>query len=352
MRTTAGDVLNAHVALPPPHILFLKVLTRASTRLVTIQANHPLFKPVQQAVSRRVKRHPSPLHTLFATTTVKPNSYETILIARRRRNYKLLANIFIEENRDKAIEQAEQISGTAIYTDGSGFEHKIGAAAVLTKNGFVTRTVKYHLGEEEIHTVYEAEALAVVLSIQVLHNTNKLYHHVTIGMDNQAVLMALRSQKPRPGHHILDRIHDALEDFQVLQARKRGLQINGYRMGKGRTKLEDGSTGWKEWKLKQWCRIDLVWTPGHEGIKGNELADGAAKLTAKGETSDKVKLPYFLRRKQLPISISATRQTLKKNLKTRWTSEWTLSPRFPQLNAIDASLPSDDYLHIIDQLTR
>ena len=164
--------------------------------------------------------------------------------------------------------------------------------------------------------------------------------------------MALRSQKPRPGHHILDRIHNAIEDFQVLQAHKRGLQIDGYRMGKGRTKLEDGSTGWKEWKLKQWCRIDLVWTPGHEGIKGNELADGAAKLTAKGETSDKVKLPYFLRRKQLPISISATRQTLKKNLKTRWTSEWTLSPRFPQLNAIDASLPSDDYLHIIDQLTR
>lgn len=31
MRTTASDVLNAHAALPPPHILFLKVLTRAST---------------------------------------------------------------------------------------------------------------------------------------------------------------------------------------------------------------------------------------------------------------------------------------------------------------------------------
>ena len=31
MRTTAGDVLNAHAYLPPPHLLFLKVLIRAAT---------------------------------------------------------------------------------------------------------------------------------------------------------------------------------------------------------------------------------------------------------------------------------------------------------------------------------
>ena len=80
-------------------------------------------------------------------------------------------------------------------------------------------------------------------------------------------------------------------------------------------KLDDGSSGWREWNLKQWCQIDLVWTPGHEGIEGNELVDDAAKLAAKGNTSDKVKLPQFLRWKQLLISVSATQQTLKKNLK-------------------------------------
>ena len=54
-----------------------------------------------------------------------------ILIARRRCNYRLLANVHIEEDRDKVIEQANQITGTAVFTDGSGFDHNIGAAAVL-----------------------------------------------------------------------------------------------------------------------------------------------------------------------------------------------------------------------------
>ena len=30
MRTTAGDVLNAHAFLPPPHLLFLTTLNRSA----------------------------------------------------------------------------------------------------------------------------------------------------------------------------------------------------------------------------------------------------------------------------------------------------------------------------------
>ena len=227
MHTTAGDVLNAHTEIPPPHILFLKSLIRAATRLVALPIDHPLHKPSQQACRRMIKQHTSPLHFLFETTAVKSRNYETILTARRRRNYKILANINIEEDRDKAIEDANQIKGTAVFTDSSGFEHNIGAAAVLMRNGFVSRTLKYHLGSGEIHTVYEAEATGVVLGIHALCATDRTYKHVTIGLDNQAILMALRSQKSRPGHHILDRIHDALEDFQVIQPRKGGIAIKG-----------------------------------------------------------------------------------------------------------------------------
>ena len=117
-------------------------------------------------------------------------------------------------------------------------------------------------------------------------------------------------------------------------------------------KLKDGSIGWKEWKLKQWCRVDLIWTPGHEGIEGNERADVEAKNAAKVESSDKVKLPNFLKQKQLLISISATRQTLKKVLKARWAAEWTTSPQSARINAFNGSILSGDYLHIIDQLRR
>ena len=83
MRTTAGDMLNAHADIPPPHLLFMKELIRSATRLVTLPASHPLHGPVRQTIKRTTKRHRSPLHTLFTMTKVKPVLYETILPARR-----------------------------------------------------------------------------------------------------------------------------------------------------------------------------------------------------------------------------------------------------------------------------
>ena len=352
MRTTAGDVLNAHAHLPPPHLLFLKALIQSATRLVTLPDCHPLHKPVQQAVKKIVKRHRSPLHTLFLTTGVKPGTYETILPARRRRNYRMLAEVEIEADREKAITDALNISGIAVYTDGSGFENKIGAAAVLVKNGIVKRSLRYYLGTDTNHTVYEAEAVAVTLGLHLLMGMKKVIEKATIGMDNQAVLMGMANQKSKASHHLMDKIHDMLEDLQAVQARRRGERIEGYRRGRGRTRLEDGSVGWIEWRLKRWCKTRFVWTPGHEGIDGNERADEEAKRAAQGESSPAKDLPPFLRRKPLPLSVSATRQLLKKKMKQRWQGEWSSSPRFARTKQIDNSLPSDDYLHIIDQLRR
>ena len=181
---------------------------------------------------------------------------------------------------------------------------------------------------------------------------NEELTRVTIGLDNQAVLMGLRNQKPKPSHYLLDKIHDLLEDFQVTQARLRGATIEGYRKGTGRTRLKDGSKGWKEWRLKRYCRVEFIWTPGHEGIFGNETADAEAKKAAEGESSIPKSLPQFIRQKPLPISIAATRQTLKKHAKLRWKNEWFDSARYEKTNAIDSTLPSNDYLHIIDQLRR
>lgn len=352
MRTTAGDVLNAHAFLPPPHLLFQKTLIRSATRLVTLPESHPLHKPVQQAVKRQTKRHRSPLHLLLATIKVKPNNYETILTVRRRRNYNMLGEVHIDEDRETAIANANRITGTAVYTDGSGHDKKIGAAAVLFKNGRVLKSLKYFLGPETEHTVYEAEAVAVTLAIHILTGMKKKLKKVTIGTDNQAVLLGMQNQKSKPGHHLMDKIHDALEDFQVTQARIRGEKLIGYRKGVGRTRLEDGSKGWKEWNLKPRCKIKFVWTPGHEDIEGNERADEAAKEAASGQSSESKNLPAFLRRKPLPVSVSATRQLLKKKMKNEWKTDWTSSPRYANAKAIDDSLPSDDFLHIINQLQR
>ena len=215
MQSTAGDVLNAHAQLPPPHLLFLAVLIRSATRLLSLPNSHPLHKPTQLAIKRQVKRHRSPLHTLFATTGLQPKRYETILPARRRRNYKVLGEIHIDDGREVAIERANQLTGTVVYTDGSGEDKKIGAAAVMMNNGRELSSLRYHPGSETEHTVYEAEATAVILALHMLTKLKKRLKRVTIGTDNQAVLVGLRDQKSKPGHYLMDKIHDTLEDFQV-----------------------------------------------------------------------------------------------------------------------------------------
>ena len=107
MRTTAGDVLNAHAHLPPPQLLFLKSLIRSATRLVTLPDYHPLHGPTNRAIKKPVKRHRSPLHLLLSTTGVQRKQYETIHSARRRRNYRLLGDIHIDDDREVAIEKSQ-----------------------------------------------------------------------------------------------------------------------------------------------------------------------------------------------------------------------------------------------------
>ena len=188
----------------------------------------------------------------------------------------------------------------------------------MMRNSRELSSLRYHLGPEMEHTVYEAEAIAVVLALHILTKLKNRLKRVTIGTDNQAVLMGLRNQRSKPGHHLMDKIHDALEDFQVTQARNRNEQVEGYKKGVGRMRLDNGSLGWKEWKLKVRCKVNFVWTPGHKDIDGNERADEAAKSAASGISSDLRDLPTFLRRGPLLVSISATRQHLKKAMKTRW----------------------------------
>ena len=191
MRTTAGDVLNAHAFIPPPHLLILKTLVRSATRLISLPPNHPLHKPAQRAAKRQVKRHKSPLHFLFLTTGVKPKSYEPILTVCRRHNYSILADVHIDSDRTSAIADAIVSKGLTVFTDGSGYKDMIGSAAVVTLNGTTLETLRYRLGPDTEHTVYEGEIFAVILALHVLTKVALRMKKVTIGLDNQAVLHSI-----------------------------------------------------------------------------------------------------------------------------------------------------------------
>ena len=218
MGTMVGDVLNAH-ALIPPHLLFLTALTRSATRLISLPNFHLLFKPTRHCLTRTAKRHTSPLDILFRTTNIKPKSYETILPAHRRCDYELLATIHINDDRSDVITRAKATTGLAAYTDGSGNDGKIGTAATLMIDEMELGTLRYQLRTESKHTVYEAEVTVVLLALHLLMQVQCDLKKVTISVNNQAVLLGLKNQRSKPKHHLLDRVHDALEDFQFKSSK-------------------------------------------------------------------------------------------------------------------------------------
>ena len=89
-------------------------------------------------------------------------------------------------------------------------------------------------------------------------------------------------------------------------------------------------------------KIAIRWTPGHEGIPGNERADEEAKQVAKGKSSDKRMLPRGCR-EDLLQSRSAARQTHVKKTKEKAKKWFEHSPRCQRLQRIDPLMPSSSF---------
>ena len=318
MASSPADALDAHANLLPVSLLIDKVLQRAALRFATLPPTHPLYEGVKNASLRHVKRHPTPLHYLMNNYAgLKPHLFETIAAVRMAPTW--TPNLAVRVAATKEIakdEDSKERARTRVYSDGSGMEGMIGAAAVLYRDGELKGRKRYRLGSDKHHTVYEGEGVGMILGLELIREEEDARGMIPLGVDNQAAITATRSIKPAPSHYIWDAFHKHLRGANQAHP-----------------------------------HMDLLirWTPGHVDIEGNEMADSEAKSAITDGPSGT--LPKLLRGK-LPRSKAAARQHWHAKLKALAAKRWRTSPRYPRLVGIDPALPSPSFLQLTANLPR
>jgi len=191
-----------------------------------------------------------------------------------------------------------------VFPVGPGQGGQIGAATILYRDGVEIRTIRKHLGSGDKHTVYEAEVLGLSLAAKLI-KTERHVWSATIGADSQAVILATRHARGMLGQHLLDAFHKQMASVQHKHA---GIDV------------------------------ELRWTPGYQGIPGNDCTDEEAKKAALGQSIPQHQLPLSCR-KELPTSCLATWQCHLKKVNVESVKWFESSPCCQQLCRVDPSTP-------------
>ena len=299
LRTTAGNVLDAHVYILPIDFLLNKILYRADLHLCSLPKTHPLHVQIRSCSTHRAKRHLSPIHNLLRFANLDPKQIETISPIRRSLGYKKPFSLIIPPSKDAALPLAQLTDTTVlvhIYSDRSGFEGGIGASAILYLKNCLIKSICFYLGSDQEHTVYEAEGVGLIMGLHLLSTLHSRFIHPPIlGSNSQVVIRVLDNQQMHPSQYIIDKIHQLVENLH----RKQDRLIN---CGERELAISEG----KDWigRPKGVINLQVHWVPGHIDFTPSEKADEEAKKAAQGHSSKAKYLPKFLR-KPLLLSISA-----------------------------------------------
>ncbi|TMI86171.1 MAG: hypothetical protein E6H10_00790 [Bacteroidetes bacterium] len=203
-----------------------------------------------------------------------------------------------------------------IYTDGSGIDGKVGAAAVNHMNGDKSRM---HLGREADYNVFIAEVEGVRMGVRMFEpKARKCYIYV----DSQSAIQALQNPRRQSGQAAIGRV---LHQIDCVRVQNPAL------------------------------KIAVCWIPGHEGIAGNELADQVAKRAAtRPLTTTMIAVAQFDSLQPPPPLKSALKQRIKEDAKRQWQREWDISRTGNALRRIiskGARVGPKLYKHIVGRYT-
>src|ERR1700678_68322 len=312
LRTTPSDLLLPHAGLIPLQLQIKKVCQNSALRIATLPVHHPLFKTANKAAKKVPKKHPSPLHIILRLLPSYPSNMETIDTLRKPPGWRQPLKTIIPDSEEEALAlNNDNTDDVKLYTDGSGLNGHIGAAAVLTRGFHPFIIERHYLGPETEHTVYEGECVGQLLGLPLLSRLPATLgiKTVTLAVDNQASISAHASTKPGPGSYLISQIHEALKSIK---------QSHGP------------------------VRIKIQWIPSHKGIPGSERADKEAKKAAEGAHRNLNDNAKILRRK-LPSSKSAAKQLMRSRLKREVEKNFHSSHRSAKMLGIDPSMPSTKF---------
>ena len=184
-----------------------------------------------------------------------------------------------KEAKKRHDETAQDPNTIHIYTDGSGIDGQIGAAAFCPT---LSVTRQQYIGTESSHNVYAAELAAIKLGVDIVQSAPRNYEKCVIYTDSQSAIQATAKPRQQSGQSIIASVIDAFESLQVQQPD---------------------------------IRISLVWVPSHMDITGNEEADKAAKEAARSRGINCAISAHKTMK-------SARNQVIKRTAKREWKIGW------------------------------
>jgi ribonuclease HI/endonuclease/exonuclease/phosphatase family metal-dependent hydrolase len=317
LRSTPTDLIDAHAGIFPMEIALIKACHRAIIRTLSLPDAHPLHHVIKEAKRHPPTKHLGPLDQLIKTFALGNKKIETIDSTTYRPMEGRKYTTVIETSREASISfEKLDTADFKIYSDGSGHDDQIGAAAILFRKDRAQpiRSLKKFLGPKTKHNTYEAEATGALLATWILRNSPEVIgKQVSLYIDNQAIVMALAGTKSNSGQYLLNETSFMANELP--------------------------------------CKLTIRWISSHSEVKGNEAADKLAKDAASGRSSRTVELPHLLR-SPLPISASAAKQEFNAELNRKWQTMWTNSPRKNRFAQLDPEFPFNKFRKRSYKLTR